>query len=103
MKKFLASLLIFVGISTVACAQPGTISLYKRTSVMVPMRNGIKLYTVILSPVNAIRAVPFLIERTPYGADDIPVAVDTFSIPGGFYFANMASEGYIFVTQDIRG
>lgn len=69
---------------------------------MIAMRDGTRLFTVILAPVN-YKNVPVLIERTPYGAA-IPVPDNTvFTIPAGFKFENMAREGYIFVFQDIRG
>lgn len=71
---------------------------------MVPMRDGIKLFTVVLAPTNYIRPVPLLIERTPYGADfplkeDSALNVDL--LPS--YYRGMAKEGYIFVFQDMRG
>ena len=70
---------------------------------MISMRDGIKLFTAILSPINPKNAIPILIQRTPYGAD-IPVREDSaFAIPKFFQFYNMAKEGYIFVLQDIRG
>jgi uncharacterized protein (TIGR03435 family) len=36
--------------------------------VMIPMRDGARLQTVVLSPKNPKAPLPFLIERTPYGA-----------------------------------
>ena len=104
MKKFLISLLIFIGITSVVSAQTDNVTLYRRTSIMIPMRDGIKLYTVILNPVNATKPVPFLIQRTPYGADNNRIPDDSLvSLPPDFYYANMAKEGYIFIFQDIRG
>src|ERR1035437_1553649 len=35
--------------------------------VMIPMRDGVRLETVLLTPKNAKGALPFLIDRTPYG------------------------------------
>ena len=71
---------------------------------MIPMRDGIRLYTVILSPVNAKNSVPIMITRTPYGAS-FPIPDDTVVtiIPNNFNYYSMAREGYIFVFQDIRG
>ena len=40
------------------------------------MRDGVKLFTVILTPVDSKRPVPVLIQRTPYGAD-LPVPADS--------------------------
>ena len=49
-----------------------TLVLYKKTSSDDPMRDGIKLYTTIFTPVNFTKAVPILIPRTPYGASCPP-------------------------------
>src|SRR3979409_143807 len=44
---------------------------YVRREVMIPMRDGVKLHTVILVPKGANRA-PILLTRTPYTATDPP-------------------------------
>jgi putative CocE/NonD family hydrolase len=98
MKK-LSTLLVFILILSIAWSQPDTISSYRLTTAMIPMRDGVKLFTSILTPVNCKHPVPILIQRTPYGA----------TLPPGFnpvnvsYLSGMAKEGYIFVAQDIRG
>src|SRR5438105_15032676 len=43
---------------------------YLRREVMVPMRDGVKLHTVILVP-NGARGAPMLLTRTPYNATDL--------------------------------
>src|ERR1051325_11252036 len=40
---------------------------YVRRDVMIPMRDGVKLHTVILVPKGAVHA-PILLTRTPYNA-----------------------------------
>jgi predicted acyl esterase len=35
---------------------------------MIPMRDGVKLHAVILKPADISAPLPFLIQRTPYGA-----------------------------------
>jgi uncharacterized protein len=103
MKKIIISVIFISCIITTALAQIDTVIKYRKSSAMIPMRDGVKLFTVMLIPVNAKGPVPVLLERTPYGAD-IPVPDDTvLYIPHGFQFYNMAQEGYIFVFQDIRG
>jgi hypothetical protein len=52
-----------------AQAQTDSVSTYIKKSYMVPMRDGVKLFTVVLLPVNFPHDVPILIQRTPYGAD----------------------------------
>ncbi len=104
MKKLIRLLLLFVNIiCTAAYAQTDSISHYKKTSAMIPMRDSVKLYTVIYTPVGATKPVPILIQRTPYGVynrmpDD--TIVETKALWSVY---NMAKEGYIFVYQDIRG
>ena len=66
--------------------------------VMIPMRDGVKLETAILTPQNAKGALPFLIDRTPYG---VPGKEATEKgLPAG---RRWRSENYIFVSQNIRG
>jgi len=103
MKKII---FLFAGlcICTGLFSQPDSITYYKKTSAMIPMRDGVRLYTMILSPVNPKKSVPILITRTPYGAgfpipDDTVVTVTPFN----FNYYYLAKEGYIFVFQDIRG
>src|SRR4051794_26459861 len=43
---------------------------YARREVMVPMRDGVKLFTVVLVPRGARRA-PILLTRTPYNASEL--------------------------------
>lgn len=70
---------------------------YKRTEVMIPMRDGVKLHTVIYSPKHQTENLPFLMTRTPYGVGD------TKSPEKADYTRDLASDGYFFVAQDIRG
>ena len=42
---------------------------YDRREVMIPMRDGIKLNTLILIP-RGVQHAPILLTRTPYGATD---------------------------------
>ena len=104
MKKF--SLLLFaVGcLCTVSIAQADTIAFYKKSEVMIPMRDGIKLHTVIFSPVGGKTALPVLLQRTPYGANpgfanDSALSLSLF----GTNYGVMMKEGYFLVFQDIRG
>ena len=69
---------------------------------MIPMRDGIKLFTVVASPADQKEPGPILMERTPYGAD-FDVKDSTWSVKGGDPYYSMARDGYLFVFQDIRG
>lgn len=70
---------------------------YERSEVMIPMRDGIKLHTVILKPADITAPLPFLIQRTPYGVDGTSRASFFAGRP------ELARDGYIYVAQDIRG
>jgi putative CocE/NonD family hydrolase len=66
--------------------------------VMIPMRDGVRLETVLLTPKSAKGPLPFLIDRTPYG---VPGKEATEKgLPAGLRWR---SENYIFVSQNIRG
>lgn len=100
MKKIFIFLLLILFQQTVT-AQSDNITTYKKTTAMIPMRDGVKLFTVILTPINARKPLPVLIQRTPYGAD-FKLPNDTLKLTAT-NTANMYKEGYIFVRQDIRG
>jgi putative CocE/NonD family hydrolase len=69
---------------------------------MVPMRDGVKLYTLILVPKDPQGKLPILIERTPYDATRL-----LGGLPSTRLSANLGPKfvggNYIFVAQDIRG
>ncbi|HSU19425.1 MAG TPA: CocE/NonD family hydrolase [Acidobacteriaceae bacterium] len=73
---------------------------YVRSEAMIPVRDGVTLHTVIVRPVGSDTSgapLPFLMTRTPYGvAQTTPESVE-ISKP------ELATSGYIFVFQDIRG
>jgi len=70
---------------------------YNRQEVMIPMRDGIKLHTIIFTRKESSDKLPFLMLRTPYGVNRYP------SPERIAYVKDMAEDGYIFVYQDIRG
>ncbi len=104
MKKTLLVAIILIGhFAAVYSQQDSVLTLIKKT-YMIPMRDGVKLFTVVLSPVNYAKPVPVLLQRTPYGSDlsikeDAELKIDLLSP----YFRNMVKDGYILVMQDIRG
>jgi predicted acyl esterase len=69
---------------------------------MVPMRDGVKLYTLILTPKKADGPLPILLERTPYDATRAVGgrATQKLDVMRGVRFLG---GGYIFVAQDLRG
>ncbi len=64
--------------------------------VMIPARDGVKLFTKVFTPKNQTGPLPIVFRRTPYGIDG---AGNSFVR----YYKALADEGYIFVFQDIRG
>lgn len=95
MKKFLLVFALFITVAV--SAQTKTPTRYYRREVVIPMRDGIKLNTVIFTPEPSGEPLPILFNRTPYGVSNAPFP-DQSS-----YTKIMADEGYIFVSQDIRG
>jgi len=87
--------------------QPATSSFdYDRREVMIPMRDGVKLHTVILVPKEAKHA-PILLTRTPYDASALTTHESSSHLApslNGYDNADIiAEDGYIRVVQDIRG
>jgi putative CocE/NonD family hydrolase len=80
---------------------------YTKREVMIPMRDGIKLQTVILIPRGAHRA-PILLSRTPYGATSRIAKNASAHLNALLDSSDVADEavldgGYIRVVQDVRG
>src|SRR2546425_7626369 len=76
-----------------AAPQPG----FTFQEVMIPVRDGVHLQTVILTPTDKTGPLPILFRRTPYGVPDGPLAMVPPSIK------ELARDGYIFVIQNLRG
>ena len=80
---------------------------YEKRDVMIAMRDGVKLHTVILIPKGAQRA-PILLTRTPYDANGMTahgpsahLAPNLVGYDNALY--TIIEGGYIRVIQDIRG
>ena len=76
-----------------------------RREAMVPMRDGVKLFTVIATPNDATVPMPIVLTRTPYSAakqvsrtnsPDIAMALPAVD-------EALVREGYVRVYQDVRG
>jgi hypothetical protein len=80
---------------------------YERRAVMIPMRDGVRLHTMILVPKGAKHA-PILLTRTPYSADGLTTNMASSHLGPTLYGYDNATDvivedGYIRVIQDIRG
>ncbi len=89
-------------IATLAAAQqaqqsPAAKPLFKLQEVMIPVRDGIRLQTAILTPVDQQGPLPILFRRTPYGVPEKPPEQIPTSLK------ELAPDGYIFVFQNLRG
>ncbi|HHW4678832.1 MAG TPA: CocE/NonD family hydrolase [Xylella sp.] len=117
MRRFIATLAFILSLAAIAETPPMTPDItrkpfimptemndYIRREVMIPMRDGIKLHTVIIIPKKAQHA-PILLTRTPYDVNDhvenplSPHMKDLLPL-GDDVFAN---GDYIRVFQDVRG
>jgi putative CocE/NonD family hydrolase len=87
---------------------------YVRRDVMIPMRDGVKLHTVILVPKGA-RNAPMLMTRTPYNATALTSHSQSSHLGPILHYDNslfgvydnaadvIIEGGYIRVVEDIRG
>jgi putative CocE/NonD family hydrolase len=80
---------------------------YVRREVMIPMRDGVKLHTVILVPKGA-KGAGILLTRTPYNANALTTNALSSHLGPSLYGYDNATDvivegGYIRVIQDVRG
>ena len=78
---------------------PGGVAdpIFDYQEVMIPMRDGVRLQTVILTPITRLGPLPILLRRSPYGVPDkAPTSIPDEQMA-------LARDGYIFVTQNVRG
>jgi uncharacterized protein len=73
---------------------------YVKRELFIPMRDGVKLFTIVYAPRDTTRAYPLLMTRTAYGI--APYGADQYRRDLGPN-NEFAKEGYIFVYQDTRG
>lgn len=105
MKKHLFFYLTFLYILTLSAQQADSnwvAKNYTKQEVMIPMRDGVKLFTAIYIPKNNTEKHPFLIMRTPYSVG--PYGDNRFS-PRIYatHWVEYLKENYIIVMQDVRG
>lgn len=95
----IVSLLLLAGPAP-ARAEGGPRARYAKREVLIPMRDGVRLFTAIYTPKEEGRTFPILLQRTPYSVR--PYGEDAF--PGHLGpSARFEEEGFIFVYQDVRG
>ncbi len=104
LKSITAGLLL--GLSLLACGQrtprpidPEVKRSYTKYEYMIPMRDGVHLYTAVYVPTSVPGKHPILMERTPYSAG--PYGPDAYTYFRGS--PKLREKGYIFAYQDVRG
>ena len=71
MRLFLSSLaVIFLATLSSGGRQAPSTKAFNYREVMIPVRDGVQLQTVILTPVDQSEPLPILFRRTPYGVWD---------------------------------
>jgi len=71
--------------------------LFTYQQVMIPVRDGVHLQTVIMAPVDQAGPLPILLRRTPYGVPDKPYEKMPTTLK------ELMQDGYILVIQNLRG
>jgi putative CocE/NonD family hydrolase len=91
-----AALAVLLAVSSQA-QEPAARPIFRLQEVMIPVRDGVKLQTVILTPVDQHGPLPILFRRTPYGVPEKAPEQMPASLK------ELAQDGYIFVIQNLRG
>jgi putative CocE/NonD family hydrolase len=100
----LSALPLLLALPTLAAAQtpPANIcDTYTKREVMIPMRDGVRLHTVIYAPRDTTRPHPIVLMRTPYSS--APYGERCPNVPPRGQSRAYFDLGYIGVTQDVRG
>jgi putative CocE/NonD family hydrolase len=98
MMKILATAIAFTAAVFVAAQTDESRIPVNFQEVMIPMRDGVRLQTVILTPKNPKGPLPFLLDRSPYGV------VDQATVAKGVSPNQRERwENYYNVYQNIRG
>src|SRR5579859_7929472 len=74
---------------------------YYKKEVYIPMRDGVKLFTSAYIPNDTTEQHPILLTRTPYSC--APYGEDKWRNFYDRYYRYYLREGYIIITQDVRG
>jgi len=72
---------------------------YTKREVLIPMRDGVRLFTTIYTPKDQSKKYPIIMRRSPYSCS--PYGADTYTTR--IQNMDLARAGYIFVFQDVRG
>lgn len=104
--RLAAGIAAVVGLALAGTLAPGGQGLddvrarYTKYEYMVPMRDGVKLFTSVYVPKDQSTTYPILLTRTPYSVSPYGASAYRTSLGPSDLFGR---EGYIFVYQDVRG
>ena len=70
---------------------------FEQREYRIPMRDRVRLYTLVFRPMNATEKLPIIFHRTAYGISGFN------SLAVNRHHKELVKHGYIFVLQDIRG
>ena len=103
MRKLIFILLILWGIQVDAQDRDSIwfVQNYTKQETYITMRDGVRLFTSIYLPLSKTEQHPILMTRTPYSC--APYGEDKYSDIWRSYKLAYLKEGYIIVTQDVRG
>ena len=73
---------------------------HTKSEHLIPMRDGVRLFTSVLVPKDDARPYPILLMRTPFGLG--PYGPDE-DVPIGRQTGALLEARYLFVRQDVRG
>jgi predicted acyl esterase len=85
---------LFAIVAATSPIAPAADSDVQKTTVMVPMHDGVHLATDVYRPAGDVKQLPVIFSRGPYGKSGM-------TTPGDARAA--CKRGYVFVSQDIRG
>jgi putative CocE/NonD family hydrolase len=82
-------------------------SVWQLQEFMVPMRDGVRLQTVVITRKDQANPLPILLRRTPYGVPTQDEFDKSATKNGADWmpanWKELAADGYIFVVQNLRG
>ena len=103
LRPLLTLLLLLQGLGRLEGAETsgaGPEETYTKREYRIPMRDGVKLFTLVYTPKDSSATNPILLQRTPYNLK--PYTVDSGGKPGGVPETYL-KERFIIAQQDVRG
>jgi hypothetical protein len=103
MKNLLKSILFLLPFAAFSQNQDSTwiVNNYTKKEVYIPMRDGVKLFTVVYAPKDKSEKHPVMLVRTPYSC--APYGEGKFAAMWGSPRKYFLKGNYIYVQQDVRG